>query len=353
MKIGFIDWTEKKLALYVFEKNGGQYKLTDSTSVPLEGEPDPSTLNSLVKSDIQDIYLSLPLDLLTLREQTFPFQDSDKIRDTIAFELEGILLGSTSDYSIDHVITGSTNSSSNVLAVCLEKNKLKEVIDIFSSAGLDPKVITALDICIGRGNTEELFEKTISDTGARIEAAGKEIMETSINLRQKEMAFTGDIEKLKKNLRSTLLLLLVLVIIFGLNSAISLMKEKKEHRILKTGTESFYISIFPEDRNIVDLERQLTGNIKRLEVKKDALLGVPVLDILRTIADRKVSGIVLNEFNADANTINIKGTAGTFKDVDSFKNVLSDIFQRVKVMDSGATADKKINFTIIMQIKST
>ena len=351
MKTGFIDWTGSGLALYIFEKNGSGYTLAEIESIPLDGEPESSNLAPLVKAGIQNIHLSVPLDLLTLREQEFPFDNSDKISDTIAFELEGLLLGSTDDYSIDHIAIESGSSGSKVLAVCLEKNKLQEIIETFSTAGLDPKVITSLDICISGGRTEGLFDETISDMDVRAAAAAKLIETPSINLRQHEMSYTGDIEKFRKKISFTAFLVLVFLTILGLNTSIGLMAEKSEHKVLTAETERVYKRIFPEDTRIIDIERQLTGNMKRLEKKKAALMGIPVLDILRAVAERKSSGITLNEFNANANNIILKGTAGSFENVDSLKNNLSTLFQGVKVMDSDAGAGDKINFTVMMQEK--
>ena len=87
MKTGFIDWTENHLNFYVFHKRSGQYNLIESSSIPVEGEPDPEALRSLPSSGCGNICLSLPLNLLTLREQTFPFTDREKISDTLPFEL--------------------------------------------------------------------------------------------------------------------------------------------------------------------------------------------------------------------------------------------------------------------------
>jgi type II secretory pathway component PulL len=351
MKTGFIDWTGSGLDLYIFEKKGPGFTLSEKESIPLDGEPDPSNLAPLVKAGVQNIHLSIPLDLLTLREQDFPFDDSDKISDTIAFELEGILLGSTDDYSIDHIVIESGSIGSKVLAVCLEKNKLQEIIELFSDAGLDPKVITSLDICISEGKIDALFEETISDRDARAAAAAKMIAAPSINLRQDEMAYTGDIKKFRKKIRFTAFLVLLLLTILGLLTSINMIAENNTHKILTAETERVYRSIFPEDKKIIDIERQLTGNIKKLKKKKAALMGVPVLDILHTIAERKKSGITLNEFNADGNNIIIKGTAVSFEDVDSLKNELLTVFQGVKVMDSGAGVGSEINFTIMMREK--
>jgi hypothetical protein len=73
MKTGFIDWEEDNLNFYVFEKKGGQYELSDSRSFPVDERPDPLLLQSLVQSGFETLCLSIPLNRLTLREQTFPF----------------------------------------------------------------------------------------------------------------------------------------------------------------------------------------------------------------------------------------------------------------------------------------
>jgi hypothetical protein len=47
----------------------------------------------------------------------------------------------------------------------------------------------------------------------------------------------------------------------------------------------------------------------------------------------------------------VKGSAISFEEVESFKTALSSSFENAKVSDSSASADKKINFTIIMKEK--
>ncbi|HDH52930.1 MAG TPA: hypothetical protein ENH24_00405, partial [Nitrospirae bacterium] len=323
MKTAFIDWTEKNLNLYVFEKQAGKYHITGTSSVPIEGELKSSDLNSLSLIGSENIYLSIPLDLLTLREQDFPFSDKNKIRDTIPYELEGVLLGNTGDYSIDHIVTGQIDNGSRVLAVCIEKTKLQEIIDLLSSAGLDPKVITSLDLRLSGGKIESLLEETTSSAEIRAEAAGKEILNPLLNLRQDEQAYTGDIEKLKKKLRVTALLALILLLILGAAAALRLTTAQKEHELLTKQMHAIYRTVFPEDKKIIDVERQFSGNLKKLKGKKAALGGIPVLDILRNIALHKHKNITLREFSADGKNIIIKGTAKSFEDVESLKNSLA------------------------------
>ena len=352
MNTGFIDWTEDNLNLYIFEKDGSDYKLAESLSFDIKDGLKPEYLDPLIKADVKNIHLSVPFNALTIRELSFPFSGKNKINETIPYELEGVLLGSTSDYVIDHIETGQTESGSRVLAVCLEKTRLHEIIDTFSPMGLDPKTVTSIDLRLSGGDIEKLFCIT-SDTAARAEAASEEIRDPSINLRQDELAYTGDIERFNKSLRFTAILVLILLAVIGAGTSMKLISLNNEHKFLSTEMQKIYRKVFPEDKKIVDVKRQFTGKINALKKKKTVLTGIPALDILYDIASGKdIKGITLHEFTADGKNIIIKGTAGSFEDVESLKNTLSTVFRNAKVTDSGATADKKIGFTIIMQEKT-
>lgn len=352
MKTGFIDWTENALNFYTFEKQSGQYQLTDSSSFSLEGEIDIDTLKSLPSAGCDNICLSLPLNLLALREQTLPFSDRDKISDTIPFELEGVLLGSINDYVMDHIVIESNETGSRVLAVCIEKARIKKIIDIFSSADIEPKRITSLDARLSEGRSEVLLEATISDPAVRAEAARQEVSDPFINLRRNDLAYMGDVVKFVGRLRLTAMLLLILMLVLAVNFTFIFMNKKKENQMLSDQIEVFYRQVFPEDKNIVDAGRQFKGNINMLIKKKSALGGVPVLDIMKDMAEQDSDSITLNEFSADGKNIIIKGTADSFEDVETLKNRIAALYKEVKVTDSGATADKKINFTIVMQEKT-
>ena len=152
MNTGFIDWQKDSLTLYVFDKRGSHYELSDTNTIPLENSLTAEALTSLVTTGVNTVYLSIPADELTLREQDFPFADDEKIRDTINYELEGILLGNVHDYTIDHIVIESSDLNSKVLAVCLENSKLNAILETFSTAGLEPKVITSIDLAVSIGN---------------------------------------------------------------------------------------------------------------------------------------------------------------------------------------------------------
>ena len=184
MRTGFIDWTENKICLYIFEKKGIEFTLVDSISVQVDGDLDQSALNSFAKPNIDYVYLSVPASLLSMREIDFPFSDKNKIHATIPFELEGLLLGNVSDYSIDHIITGTSEDSSRALTACMEKAKLREIIDTFLSIGLEPKVITSLDLRLFNKTTEKLFDAPVIDDTLRAEASREELAAPTINLKR-------------------------------------------------------------------------------------------------------------------------------------------------------------------------
>lgn len=351
MGTGFIDWTEKELHLYIFKKSRGNYSLEETKSLPIEGELDQNSISSLVKGSFENIYLSLPIHILSLREMSFPFSDRKKIKETIAYELEGSLLGNVNDYSIDYMITGSAENSTKVLAVCIEKKKLREIIDIFSSSGLEPKLITSIDIRLAGGESIKLLEGSISDTQIRAEAARKELSEQSINFRQDDLAYKKDIEQTRKTLQLSAFFLLILLLMLLTNTMITFTSLKKEQKLLSKKIQIVYQTAFPEDKKVVDAVRQFKGNINTLKKKNAVLGGLPALDILQNIANLKNRNITLHEFSADENSIVVKGSAASFEEVESFKTALSSSFGNAKVSDSSASADKKINFTIIMKEK--
>ena len=362
MKTGFFDWTEENLALYIFEKKGSQYALKDTRSVQVEGDLNRSFLSSFPKDGIERVYLSLPSKYLTLRQLHFPFSDRDKIKDVIPYELEGILLGDIDNYSIDYIIEESTDrdinqtapaGGSHVLAVCMEKEKLREIIELFLSAGIDPVVITSLELRVFSKNIKMFFEGAEITEDLRTEAAKEELSSPSVNLRQNELAYTGDIERIKKSLRLTSVLIILLLVIFGAGLTLKLISLRKDNEMLKKEINTIYRKAFPADSKIVDPARQFKGNLNLLSEKKKILSGIPAADILLNIANQANRNITLNEFSVDGEKILIKGTAPTFEKADEFRNALSKSFDEVKAIDSKSSPDNKITFSIIMKEKNT
>jgi type II secretory pathway component PulL len=362
--IGFIDWTEEKITIHTFNKKGRQYTLADTVSVPVEGKLDNSALIPLAKPGIERIHLSVPVNLLTIRELSFPFSNKNKIKDTIPYELEAMVLGNVSEYSIDYIIKDSSasadssaladKSASNtqVLAVCIEKTKLQEILDLFSSAGLEPMSVTSIDLRFSIKNIEMLFESSSLGEKIRAEAAREDLANPLINLRQDEFAYKGDIDRIKNSIRFTAVLASILLLLLGLDLTLKLTALKKENTLLANEINTLYRKTFPDEKKIVDAIRQFKGNFNVISGKKAVLGGVPVLDTMLNIANLKNRNITLDEFSADDEKIIIKGSGSSFENVDAFKNTLASSFKEIKIIDSEASPDKKIRFSIIMKEKT-
>lgn len=349
MRTGFIDWIGEKLTIYVFEKKGGKYTLINSASINAEAKVEVSTINSLIKNRIEHTYLSVPVSLMSIRELILPFTDRDKIRDVIPYELEGLLLGDTNDYSTDHIVIESSKNNSKALTISIEKTKLKDIIGTFSEAGLEPKAITSIDLRLSKGNTEMLLKNPVIDEGIRREAIIEELEKPSINLRQNELAYKGDIDRAKKSFRIAAVLALILLATLSADIIVKFVSFKKENTSLAKETNTLYRDAFPEDKKIVDAVRQFKGNLNTIEKKKAIFSGVSSLNILLNIARLKNQNITLYEFSTDGKNVSLKGVSTSFEDVDSFKVSLSSSFVDVRVVDSKTSADKKVKFTITMR----
>lgn len=348
MKITFLDWMDQDLHVYEFVRTASDYELSESRSYSIEDGLTSSLLSTLLENTPDELYLSLPLNLISLREESFPFSDKKKIRDTIAYELEGLLLESIDSYSIDHIITDSTDAGSKVMAICLEKIKLQEILSTFADAGLDPKVITSIDLWLYGNKGEDFLGAPITDKSVRIETARKELDSPSVNLRQDELAYTGDVERLKKSLRVTSVLVLVLLVLIGLITTMNLIAAKNEEKTLTDQMNTLYRTVFPAEKRVVDVARQFKGNYNNLKNKKEALAGLPMLDILLETAVNNDRAARLHELSADGKQIIIKGSADSFEDVEDIKNRFAKSFNKVKVADSSSGADKKVAFTLQM-----
>jgi len=363
LKTGLIDLKEGEIILYSVEKRDGEYRPVDTQSAPLKMNSVKEALSGLLKTPVDYIYLSLPLDMLSLRELEFPFADRNKIAETIKFEIDGLLLGDPEDYIIDHLIIHASEASCKVMAVCIEKKRIKEILETFSSAGLDPAVITSIDVALlnmkGYKGTIPVTDGLSSyDKGKRLEIALREVKKPTINLRKEEFQYRGDIENIRKTLRLTVLLCILLLLIFTMRNLTNLLTIKGENRVLSKRIYEIYHNAFPDDKKIIDPLRQFKGKFNQMMRKKKIFGRTSPLDNLRNITESlamsnpakgETRSIRLDEFRNDSDGILIKGTAHTFEDVEALRNRLSFFYDDVRVLDSALSIDKKVNFTIMMK----
>jgi len=355
VRVCLIDMRDGHIDLYVAERLGEGFRVIDATSFPVDKGSIGQALKDLSGRCGVQVYLSLPLTMLSLRELDFPFSDRKKIEETIRYEIDDLLLGSAEDYIIDHLITQSSGGRCRVLAVCIERERLGEIIKTFSSIGLEPRVITSLDVRLiydgGTGPVVDINRIHRVDREERIETVIKELQRPSINLRRDEFKYTGNIEDMMKKLRLTAILIIIIFLIFSTGNLKALMRVKHENRILSRETIEIYRKAFPDDSRVIDPLRQFKGRVNQMMKKREVFGSRPAIDILKDIS--KIIGgskeIRLREFRSGQEGILIKGTASTFEDVEDLRNSLSSQYEDVRVLESSLSPDNRVDFTIMMK----
>lgn len=128
--------TIEKFLQETFENNNGStYETKASAAIrKLVEQADSIDEFRLAISSSQLIYKSIKL----------PFVNREKIELVIGYEIEQLLPFSTDNAVIDFVITSENtqDSSSQVIAAAAPKTYIKNQLDIFEMAGIDPAIIT-------------------------------------------------------------------------------------------------------------------------------------------------------------------------------------------------------------------
>lgn len=90
------------------------------------------------------VYISVPAAKVIFNEIEVPFLDIDKIRMILNYEIESMLPFSIENSIIDFIITKQfiENKKSQVLVAAIRNEDIKNVLDIYKLAGIEPEKIT-------------------------------------------------------------------------------------------------------------------------------------------------------------------------------------------------------------------
>jgi type IV pilus assembly protein PilM len=118
------------------EQDNGQ-ELTSRTAVAIK-----KALTAIGK--YSTIHVSVSSSQAVFKNMKLPFDDYEKIERIIDFEVEPLLPFSIHDAVIDFIITkqNSTEKSSEVCVAALQKQYIKQTLDLFHEAGVQPEVVT-------------------------------------------------------------------------------------------------------------------------------------------------------------------------------------------------------------------
>lgn len=84
--------------------------------------------------EFQKVFVAIPASEMSIRIVAIPFENKKRVEEVLPFELEGILPSGSAEMVINAIPIGE----GKVLAVALEKVKLKYYLEILKEVGLDP-----------------------------------------------------------------------------------------------------------------------------------------------------------------------------------------------------------------------
>jgi len=350
--IAFFDLKSEDLSVYIISRKGNSYRLQDALSASENGN-DPFTLPRKFE-DIKDSYLSLPLSLLNFRILELPFSHRERIREVLPFELDSLILGGSEGVVFDASILGESNGKSNVLVSYITKEELRKLLDRLGPLKADPRIVTSIELAfaIGLPSSEEgitrlLLEPEPLGEEDRQAIAIKEIESPTINLRRGELSFTADAEKIKKGLKVSTILSILLSLVFLSDVTVRIVTTKKEISLVKEEIRKAYSSVFPQDKKIVNELYQMKAHQKELKEKENAYIGVDPLRFFLGLVPINRPGVFFSEITIDRERILLKGECTSLSDLQQVKTDLEKFLAAVDISDAKPTASNRILFTII------
>lgn len=348
-RTAFVDLQETEVSLYVFE-NRGKALFQDARAFPLS-EGAAFSVNGL-PSDIHESYLSLPIRMLNFRIITLPFTDIKKVREVVPLEIDGLILGGTETVVFDARIIRQERGQSEVLVSYVAKQVMRTLLQSCREAGLDPRAVTSLELgdllsSFGGVITPDiLLSSPVLSEEKRRAAALFEMKSPSVNLRTGEFAYTADSEKSARGLRtSAVLLMLILLLLFSFAS-LKVLVLKKDNRRISEEMRKTYTSLFPGDKKVVDELLQLKSHMKELEEKEEAFVGIAPLEVLLMLAQVQKQGVALSEVSIDRELIVLKGECPSLSDVQVLKKDLEEAFIDVTISDTKPSLQNRTLFTV-------
>ncbi len=348
-RVAFFDVTEREVRLSVFDVRGSGYALAEKRTFPLS---DDHSFALDAETDLPDgVYLSLPLRALNFRIVDVPFEDRARVREVLPFELDGKVLGGTESVIFDAVAIGRNDEGHEILAVFIEKKLLKKILEPLQALGIDPLCVTSLELrhALADFSPVKLVARAPLSDDERERLAIEEVRQPTIDLRRGEFSYTRGIEKTKKALRTTAVLLALLVVIGMSDVLFRIWLSSREIAHLKTAMRQTYRDLFPEEKNIVNELHQLKAHVRELEGKEEAMVGVKPLDVFMALARIERDGSRFHEIAIDGKNIVLRGEAASLSAVQSLEEKLRRHFAGVSISESKASAQGKTLFSITVR----
>jgi type II secretory pathway component PulL len=356
--------------LYILDADSGNIISSEKISLS------PAKTKNLALKGTGNLYLSMPLDMLSYRILRLPFSDKDKLREVIPFELQGLILENPDDIVFDSVCLGKRDDAFDILVAYMGKRQFADLLNTLNSVGIDPPVagsielsnivretsdpvavierLTGQDGIIGdRGGTSRKIMDFFTPEGLlqMIDTIRDEIKNPLINLRTGDLEFRGDKARLSRLSRITLFLLITIAITINIDLTLRIVKEKRDISLLREETRRSYFRLFPSEKRVQDEYYQLKAHLREVKDKSDLIKGIPVLDFLLRLSDTERGRVIFHEIGLSTEGLSLKGEASSMDEIDNIKARLSGIIQEINLSETKPTGSGKYLFTISGRIK--
>ncbi|MDA8388183.1 MAG: hypothetical protein M0Z58_05920 [Nitrospiraceae bacterium] len=343
-------------AVYLFDDGPKNKKSPGRAVIPFRiAEEGRLELQAPLPPDTRDIWLGLPVSMFGFRLLEFPFADMEKIRQTLPFELEGLILQGPEEVILEALPLGEGEAQKQkVLAVYAGKRQLANLIESMKGAGAEPAVITSIEIAraMAKGASDiadTLFEAPPSDERARMDLAEAEFPggKPTLNFRRGELEFTRGKEETSRQLRTAFVLAALLLFVFAVKSAVGLYFIHRQAAGIEERIERSFSQILPgrKMQNSQVALMELEAGLAQLKREGSKVGGLPALEALKTLSAHGDRAAVISEISMDSGGTIIKGRAGTLADVNAEKNALEQSGAGVKVLETG-NGPKGVLFTM-------
>lgn len=347
-KIGFIDissnWDGRAedLVIHIFRGQASGFEFEKTVQYT------PALSSELKAGGINDYYLGLPLDLLNFRVLSVPFQDREKLRKVLPFELDSLIMGGSVGIAFDAIPL----DSGEILVAYADKKKLTAILATLNALNIDPRVVTSIELrAVMNKGLNELVPRLLNfsglTAGERTKYAVDELIANSMNLRTGSIAYTKDTENIRKTLRLTTTLTILLAIVINIYLFYNFMTFSRDAAAIKKELRNTYTGLFPNDKKITDELYQAKSQIKALKDQLDAMEGVYPLHLMSGLSQGPLQGIVLNEINIERDITTIKGEAVSMNSIDGMKATLAKVMKNITVSEIKPSSDGKMVFSAV------
>jgi hypothetical protein len=309
-------------------------------------------------SRIDDWHVSLPLSILDFRILSLPFSDPATIAKVIPHELDNLIFGGSQDVVSDFVVLKNLEKGSEILVVYLKKKPLQGLLDALSRAGIDPRVVTSVELrAVLDASPEGIAEFVTGRTGitheGRLSAVKAELKDLPlVNLRSGRFSYRRGTEQLWKAARITAALLFALGVLIQSLIGIGTITARTESSSIKETLRKEYSQLFPQERKVSDELYQLKSHVKGLRDKRTGLIGAAPLRVLKMMSESRVQGTYLTEVTIDPISVVVRGEAPSVAGAESLKSRLAPYLSDPSVSDIRPITEGRTSFTLSAGVTS-